>query len=189
MAKLSKRVVKYEVPHNHLPADMKPSEVEENNSRYSLPEGYRWDLKDMSYYEYKMAAWSDKDLIELGYLTPHITKPEQIEELRTHTKGETNMTNTLRTLNLTLLDLSPELKGDDKVVYEEQGIRTEYNDDQTIQNLLATGDVLSALEIHNDNIRVKTLDHQYKGSAREVFLEAIDHLGDNRLKWEVVRVG
>lgn len=103
--------------------------------------------------------------------------------------GENTMTNTLRTLNITLLDLSPELKGNDKVVYEKRGIRTEYSDDQTIQNLLATGDVLSALTLHNENIRVKTLDNQYKGSAREVFLEAIDHLGDNRLKWEVVRVG
>lgn len=103
--------------------------------------------------------------------------------------GENTMTNTLRTLNITLLDLSPELKGEDKVVYEKQGIRTEYTDDQTIQNQLATGDVLSALTLHNENVRVKTLDNQYKGSAREVFLEAIDHLGDSRLKWEVVRVG
>ena len=102
----------------------------------------------------------------------------------------TNMTtNTLRTLNLTLLDLSPELKGENKVVYEKANVRTEYTDEQTIQNLLATGDVLSALQLHNENVRVKTLDSQYKGSAREVFLEPIDHLGDSSLKWEVVRVG
>lgn len=108
-------------------------------------------------------------------------------------KQETNManitTNTLRTLNLTLLDLSPELKGENKVVYEKANVRTEYTDEQTIQNLLATGDVLSALQLHNENVRVKTLDSQYKGSAREVFLEPIDHLGDSSLKWEVVRVG
>lgn len=137
-----------------------------------------------------MAKLSERVYSEISAYNPYITKPEHIEELRTYLqKGENTMTNTLRTLNLTLLDLSPELKGEDKVVYEKQGIRTEYTDDQTIQNLLATGDVLAALTLHNENVRVKTLDHQYKGSAREVFLEEIDHLGDNRLKWEVVRVG
>jgi len=122
-----------------------------------------------------------------------ITTKEQIEDLRTETTTKqetTNMTtNTLRTLNLTLLDLSPELKGEKKVVFEKANVRTEYTDEQTIQNLLATGDVLSALQLHNENLRVKTLDSQYKGSAREVFLEPIDHLGDSSLKWEVVRVG
>lgn len=100
-----------------------------------------------------------------------------------------NTTNTLRTLNLTLIDLSSELKGEKKVVYEQANVRTEYTDEQTIQNLLATGDVLSALQLHNEKVRSKTLDAQYKGSAREVFLEGIDHLGDSRLKWEVIRVG
>jgi len=109
-------------------------------------------------------------------------------DLTTNIKKENPM-NTLRTLNITLLDLSPELKGEKKVVFEKQNIRTEYSDEQTKMNLVASGDVLSALELHNENVRLKTLDSQYKGSAREVFLEAIDHLGDNRLKWEVVRVG
>lgn len=105
------------------------------------------------------------------------------------TMAQFNTTNSLRTLNLTLIDLSSELKGEKKVVYEQANVRTEYNDEQTIQNLLATGDVLSALQLHNEKVRTKTLDAQYKGSAREVFLEEIDHLGDSRLKWEVIRVG
>ena len=121
------------------------------------------------------------------------TPKEQIEHLRKETtikqENTTMTTNTLRTLNLSLLDLSPELKGENKVVYEKANVRTEYTDEQTIQNLLATGDVLSALQLHNKNVRVKTLDSQYKGSAREVFLEPIDHLGDSSLRWEVVRVG
>lgn len=106
-----------------------------------------------------------------------------------NTMTQLNTTNSLRTLNLTLIDLSPELKGEDKVVYEQANVRTEYTDEQTIQNLLATGDVLSALQLHNKRVRSKTLDAQYKGSAREVFLDEIDHLGDSRLKWEVIRVG
>lgn len=123
-----------------------------------------------------------------------ITTTEQIKDFKTNTQEKQNMaqfntTNTLRTLNITLIDLSPELKGEKKVVYEQANVRTEYTDEQTIQNLLATGDVLSALQLHNEEVRSKTLDAQYKGSAREVFLEEIDHLGDSRLKWEVIRVG
>ena len=118
---------------------------------------------------------------------------QMMNEQKITFKQETTManitTNTLRTLNLTLLDLSSELKGEDKVVYEKANVRTEYTDEQTIQNLLATGDVLSALQLHNEKVRTKTLDAQYKGSAREVFLEEIDHLGDSRLRWEVIRVG
>ena len=101
----------------------------------------------------------------------------------------TNMNNTFRTLNITLIDLSQELKGEKKVVFEKQNVRTEYSDEQTKMNLVAKGEVLKALEEHNENVRAKTLDHAYKGSAREVFLEPIDHLGDSRLQWEIVRVG
>ena len=108
----------------------------------------------------------------------------------TNTKQEnTNMNNTFRTLNITLIDLSQELKGEKKVVFEKQNVRTEYSDEQTKMNLVAKGKVLKALEDHNENVRAKTLDHAYKGSAREVFLEPIDHLGDSRLQWEIVRVG
>lgn len=122
----------------------------------------------------------------------HTTLGEIYNELTTQEKqnmAQANTTNTLRTLNLTLIDLSSELKGEKKVVYEQANVRTEYTDEQTIQNLLATGDVLSALQLHNEKVRSKTLDAQYKGSAREVFLEEIDHLGDSRLRWEVIRVG
>lgn len=101
----------------------------------------------------------------------------------------TIMNNTFRTLNITLIDLSQELKGEKKVVFEKQNVRTEYSDEQTKMNLVAKGKVLKALEDHNENVRAKTLDHAYKGSAREVFLEPIDHLGDSRLQWEIVRVG
>ena len=99
------------------------------------------------------------------------------------------MNNTFRTLNITLIDLSQELKGEKKVVFEKQNVRTEYSDEQTKMNLVAKGKVLKALEDHNENVRAKTLDYAYKGSAREVFLEPIDHLGDSRLQWEIVRVG
>ena len=137
------------------------------------------------------APWEDcgKHNHTTNYELPKQSDSIYIKETIKQETTMTNTTNTLRTLNLTLLDLSPELKGENKVVYEKANVRTEYTDEQTIQNLLATGDVLSALQLHNENVRVKTLDSQYKGSAREVFLEPIDHLGDSSLKWEVVRVG
>ena len=162
---------------------------------YTIPEGYIWSHSDhLQYDEYRSAGWNDEQLKQEGLLIKvftakigrHIVNSNIVGTL---SQENTNMNNTLRTLNITLLDLSPELKGEKKVVFEKQNVRTEYNDDQTIQNILATGDVLSSLELHNENVRRKTLDSQYKGSAREVYLEDIDHIGDSRLKWEVVRVG
>lgn len=188
MAKLSERVVKYEVPHNHLPADMKPSEVEENNSRYPLPEGYRWDLKDMSYYEYKMAAWSDKDLIELGYLTPHITKPEYIEELRTYTEeGENIMTNTLQEITATLIDNNPHLEDDQRIVFQQKGIVTSAGHSDIMMDLIATGEVMPALNKHNKEVRATTVREDIlENTGREVMLKPIKKLSDSQLEWRFV---
>lgn len=172
MAKLSERVYGVE----HYPCEVK----------ISPPQGYVIEApKGYSYESLKNAGWSDQEMISYGYLVLDTDNTNTLIKQ----ENTTMATNTLRTLNLTLLDLSPELKGEDKVVYEKANVRTEYTDEQTIQNLLATGDVLSALKSHNEKVRTKTLDAQYKGSAREVFLEEIDHLGDSRLKWEVIRVG
>ena len=121
-------------------------------------------------------------------VTRDFSDEEQTNILK-QTQENTNMNNTFRTLNITLIDLSQELKGEKKVVFEKQNVRTEYSDEQTKMNLVAKGKVLKALEDHNENVRAKTLDYAYKGSAREVFLEPIDHLGDSRLQWEIVRVG
>ena len=136
-----------------------------------------------------MAALSNRIYLEGEDKTNYVIRTGTDNTLTVNTKQENTNMNTFRTLNITLLDLSQELKGEKKVVFEKQNVRTEYSDEQTKMNLVAKGKVLKALEEHNENVRAKTLDHAYKGSAREVFLEPIDHLGDSRLQWEIVRVG
>ncbi len=100
--------------------------------------------------------------------------------------GDTSMT--LRTLNLTLLDQTAGLKAEQRVVYSKKEVLTEYSDEQTIQNILATGEVLATLKEHNEK-RLKIRDKAFKGAATAVFLEEIEHLGDPALKWQIVQVG
>ena len=118
-----------------------------------------------------------------------------LEELR-ESVGTTQQTTTLnntgdtsmRTLNLTLLDQTSGLKAEQRVVYSKKEVLTEYSDEQTIQNILATGEVLATLKEHNEK-RLKIRDKAFKGAATAVFLEEIEHLGDPALKWQIVQVG
>ncbi len=101
-----------------------------------------------------------------------------------NTTGETNM-NTLRTLNLTLVDNNPNLKGEEKIVFQKLGYITEYTDDKSIQQILMSGDVAMALANHN-KLRAKTVDKEIqRNTGRDIMLEDAEIFD---LDWMVVRV-
>lgn len=100
------------------------------------------------------------------------------------TKGENNMSK-LRTLNLTLVDNHPELKAAEKIVFQQLNYVTEHTNDQTIQQVLMTGDVESALAKHNKK-REGVVDRQIlRNTGRDVFLEPVE-IWD--LEWQVIQV-
>ena len=101
------------------------------------------------------------------------------------TKGDTKMT-AIRTVNLTLVDNNPNLKGKAKIVYQELNYVTEHTDDRTIQQVLISGDVATALEKHN-KVREQTVDKEIlRNTGRDVMLEPVEIFD---LQWQVVRVG
>lgn len=104
--------------------------------------------------------------------------------LYNQTTGETTM-NTLRTLNLTLVDNNENLKGAQKIVFQSLSFITEHSDEQTIQQILMTGDVKEALDKHN-KMRVNVIDKAIqRNTGRGVKLEEVEIFD---LNWQVVRV-
>lgn len=98
--------------------------------------------------------------------------------------GDTQMT-TLRTINLTLVDNNPNLKAKDKIVFQTLNFITEHNDDRTIQQVLMSGDVATALDTHNKK-RLETVDKEIlRNTGRDVMLEEVEIFD---LQWQVVRV-
>lgn len=103
----------------------------------------------------------------------------------TNTTGATTMSK-LRTLNLTLIDNHPDLKGKEKIVFQTLNYVTEHNDDQTKQQILMSGDVAKALKSHNEN-RVCVVDRNIlRNTGRDVFLEEVEIFD---LEWSLVQVG
>lgn len=99
-------------------------------------------------------------------------------------KGDTNM-GTLRTLNLTLVDNHPDLKAAEKIVFQQLNYVTEHTNDQTIQQVLMTGDVESALDKHNAK-RAKVVDDAIlRNTGRDVFLKPVE-IWD--LQWKVIEI-
>lgn len=98
--------------------------------------------------------------------------------------GATTMSK-LRTLNLTLIDNHPDLKGKEKIVFQTLNYVTEHNDDQTKQQILMSGDVAKALKAHNKN-RVCVVDRAIlRNTGRDVFLEEVEIFD---LEWQVIQV-
>jgi hypothetical protein len=98
--------------------------------------------------------------------------------------GDTQMT-TLRTINLTLVDNNPNLKAKDKIVFQTLNFITEHNDERTIQQVLMSGDVATALDKHNKK-RLETVDKEIlRNTGRDVMLEEVEIFN---LQWQVVRV-
>lgn len=98
--------------------------------------------------------------------------------------GDTQMT-TLRTINLTLVDNNPNLKAKDKIVFQTLNFITEHNDERTIQQVLMSGDVATALDKHNKK-RLETVDKEIlRNTGRDVMLEEVEIFD---LQWQVVCV-
>lgn len=109
--------------------------------------------------------------------------PQHIIITGTITNEENTMT--LRTINLTLIDNNPNLKTQDKIVFQELNYITEHTDQQAQQMLLMTGKVSEALEKHNSK-RVETVDKDIlRNTGKKVFLEPVEIFD---LQWQVVRV-
>lgn len=102
-----------------------------------------------------------------------------------NTKGDSNMNNTLRTLNLTLVDNNPNLKAAEKIVFQSLNYVTEHSDDRTIQQILMSGKVAAALVEHNEK-RIKVIDKQIqRNTGRDVMLEEVEIF---ELNWQVVQI-
>lgn len=97
--------------------------------------------------------------------------------------GETKMG--IRKVSLTLIDNDNNLKGAEKIVFE-QSVLTEYDNDKTIQQVLITGDVSTALDAHNKK-RESTLDKAVlRVTGTKVFLDPVEIF---ELQWQVVQIG
>lgn len=97
--------------------------------------------------------------------------------------GETKMG--IRKVNLTLVDNNANLKGAEKIVFEQQVV-TEHDNDKTIQQVLITGDVSTALDAHNKK-REATVDKSIlRSTGTKVFLEPVEIF---ELQWQVIQVG
>ncbi len=97
--------------------------------------------------------------------------------------GETKMG--IRKVSLTLIDNDSNLKGAEKIVFE-QSVVTEHDNDKTIQQVLITGDVANALDKHNEK-RESTVDKAVlRSTGTKVFLEPVEIF---ELQWQVVQIG
>lgn len=91
----------------------------------------------------------------------------------------------LRTLNLTLVDNNPNLKAKAKIVFQSLNYVTEHTNDQTIQQILMSGDVAKALDKHNSK-RTEVVDKEIlRNTGRDVMLEEVEIFD---LEWQVVQV-
>lgn len=99
------------------------------------------------------------------------------------------MTTQLRTVNITLVDNNTNLKGKDKVVFQKLNYLTEYSDEDTKVNIIATGKVAKAVTEHNEEVRAKTVDDTIlRSTGRDVPLKPIELLSDSQLSWNIVTV-
>jgi hypothetical protein len=103
--------------------------------------------------------------------------------IKLNNTGETKMG--IRKVSLTLIDNDSNLKGAEKIVFE-QTVVTEHDNDKTIQQVLITGDVANALDKHNKQ-RESTVDKAVlRNTGTKVFLEPVEIF---ELQWQVVQIG
>lgn len=111
-------------------------------------------------------------------------RPPYVDFCKPQNKGENNMSK-LRTLNLTLVDNDLNLKGKQKIVYQELNYVTEHTNEQTIQQILMSGDVATALENHNKLRNTVVDDNILRNTGRDVPLKPVEIW---HLEWQVVQV-
>ncbi len=116
-------------------------------------------------------------------VTPNVPVSNVNCTIKLNNTGETKMG--IRKVALTLIDNDTNLKGAEKIVYEDQVV-TEHDNDKTIQQVLITGDVANALDKHNKK-RAETVDKAVlRATGTKVFLEPVEIF---ELQWQVVQVG
>jgi hypothetical protein len=116
-------------------------------------------------------------------ITPKTSTSEATYFINLNKTGETKMG--IRKVSLTLIDNDNNLKGAEKIVFE-QSVVTEHDNDKTIQQVLITGDVSTALDAHNKK-RESTVDKAVlRSTGTKVFLEPVEIF---ELQWQVVQIG
>lgn len=101
-------------------------------------------------------------------------------------EGERNM-NTLREVTVTLIDNNPNLEDDTRIVFQKKKVKTSFSNEETKMNVIASGEVMEALEKHNKGVRSKTFDEKIlHNTGRDVPLKPINLLSDTQLEWRIV---
>lgn len=105
-----------------------------------------------------------------------------------NTKQENTMTtNTLREITLTLIDNNVNLEDVQRVVFQKKAVRTSFTDQQAKEDIIATGEVMTALKEHNEEVRSKVVREDIlENTGREVVLKPIKLLSDSQLEWRII---
>ncbi|AKO60961.1 hypothetical protein AXI76_gp060 [Pseudoalteromonas phage H101] len=114
--------------------------------------------------------------------------PRDLQQFKTYIQQENTMNmNTLRELTLTLIDNNPNLEDAQRVVFQKKGVRTSFTDQQAKEDIIATGEVMTALKKHNEGIRANVIREDIlENTGREVALKPIKLLSDSQLEWRIV---
>lgn len=128
-----------------------------------------------------MAKFKDGDFL------PSSTGTLSYKEI-TNTQEKTTMTNaTLRELTLTLIDNNANLEDDQRIVFQKKGVATSFTNQQTKEDIISTGEVKSALDKHNKEVRAKVIREDIlETTGREVSLKPIKLLSSDELEWRIV---
>tara|TARA_R100001594_G_scaffold103909_1_gene138577 strand:- start:1134 stop:1589 length:456 start_codon:yes stop_codon:yes gene_type:complete len=99
----------------------------------------------------------------------------------------TNMNNTLRELTVTLIDNNPNLEDNQRIVFKKKEFITSASNEDVKLELIATGEVMPALNKHNKEVRATTIREDIlESTGREVMLKPIKKLSDSQLEWRFV---
>ena len=99
----------------------------------------------------------------------------------------TMITNTLREITLTLIDNNVNLEDAQRVVFQKKTVRTSFTDQQAKEDIIATGEVMTALKKHNEEVRSKVVREDIlENTGREVALKPIKLLSDSQLEWRII---
>lgn len=122
--------------------------------------------------------------------TPTINENLIVSNTKTNfntTKENTMNTNTLREITLTLIDNNNNLEDAQRVVFQKKAVRTSFTDQQAKEDIIATGEVMAALKLHNTEVRSKVIREDIlENTGREVTLKPIKLLSDSQLEWRII---
>ena len=120
-------------------------------------------------------------------LEGRLNKPLITGILQNTTQENTNMTNTLRELTVTLIDNNINLEDDQRIVFKKKEFITSASDEDVKLELIATGEVMPALMVHNIEVRAATIREDIQeNTGREVMLKPVKKLSDPQLEWRFV---